>query len=586
MKTYWLLALTLLILAAPAKAKNADKEFRAVLEKEWQYQLDEYPELATRVGTKGHDDRWTDMSPTAIARRNAHEIIFLRQLNDFRGKRLSAREQLFLEITRDSAQRSVERQKYNAELLAIDQLGGPQNSITRLLSIQEKASLSDYSSLLSRLHGIPGVIDQTIDLLTTGMKQGITPPKVTLRDVDKQIEALISGEPLKSPLLEAFQKFPDNIPIKRQQELASEASNIFKTEVKPAFEKLRSFLRDSYYPKARDSIGLSEMPQGREWYSYLIKMHTTTNLTADEVHDIGLKEVQRIKLEMEGIIKQVNFKGSFADFLIFLRTDKQFYFDDAESVIVKSRDIAKQIDPQLPKLIGKLPRLTYGVSPVPSYSEKSQPLAYYMPGSVKAGRAGYFFMNTFDLKSQPKWGMEAVILHESVPGHHLQLSLAQEMEDVPELIKFNRVTAFIEGWGLYAESLGADLGLYKDPYSKFGQLTYEMWRAVRLVVDTGMHSKGWSRDRAIEFFQQNTGKSDHDIEAEVDRYTVWPGQALSYKIGELKIKELRARAEAKLGDRFDLKVFHDNILANGSVPLSVLETQINHWIDKSAKEPM
>jgi uncharacterized protein (DUF885 family) len=311
---------------------------------------------------------------------------------------------------------------------------------------------------------------------------------------------------------------------------------------------------------------------------------TTTDLTPKEIHEIGLREVERIRGEMEAVIEESGFEGTFQEFLEFLRTDERFFFDTAEELLTTYRDIAKRVDPKLVEQFGTLPRLPYGVTPVPDYAAESQTTAYYQPGSLEAGRPGYFNANTYDLKSRPSWEMEALTLHEAVPGHHLQISLAQELEDVPEFRKQMGTTAFVEGWALYAESLGEEMGFYQDPYSKFGQLTYEMWRAIRLVVDTGIHSLGWSRERAIEMFERNTGKARHDIEVEVDRYIVWPGQALAYKIGELKIKELRAFAEEELGERFDVRELHDRILENGAVPLDVLETHIRDWVAAEAAE--
>jgi uncharacterized protein (DUF885 family) len=305
---------------------------------------------------------------------------------------------------------------------------------------------------------------------------------------------------------------------------------------------------------------------------------TTTDLTPQQIHDLGLSEVARIRAEMDRVIAGSGFSGDFAAFTEFLRTDPQFYYTKPEDLLAGYRDISKRADPELIKLFGTLPRVPYGVTPVPDFMAPSQTTAYYEPGSLEAGRPGQFFANTYKLDERPKWEMEALTLHEAVPGHHLQISLQQEVEDMPWFRRFGGETAFFEGWGLYAESLGTEMGFYKDPYSKFGQLTYEIWRAIRLVVDTGMHSLGWSRQQAIDYFIANTGKAEHDIVVEVDRYIVWPGQALAYKIGELKIKELRAYAERELGPAFDIRSFHDQLLVNGAVPLSVLETHIHEWV--------
>jgi uncharacterized protein (DUF885 family) len=316
-----------------------------------------------------------------------------------------------------------------------------------------------------------------------------------------------------------------------------------------------------------------------------VRSQTTTGLTPDQIHELGLSEVKRIREEMEKIRQQTGFKGSLDEFFVFLRTDPRFFYRTREELLVAYRDISKRIDPELTRLFGRTPRLPYGVIPIPSYSEKTQTTAYYTQGSPESHRPGYYFVNLYDLKSRPKWEMEALSLHEAVPGHHLQIALAQELEGVPEFRKNASFTAFVEGWGLYAESLGPELGMYTDPYSRFGQLTYEMWRAVRLVVDTGMHAKGWTRQQAIDFFVSNSSKPLHDIEVEVDRYIAWPAQALAYKIGELKMKELRAKAERELGAGFDVRSFHDTLLGAGPLPLSVLETRMNQWIRGAASRP-
>jgi uncharacterized protein (DUF885 family) len=306
-------------------------------------------------------------------------------------------------------------------------------------------------------------------------------------------------------------------------------------------------------------------------------------LSPQEIHNVGLAEVKRIRKVMDRVIAESGFEGSFEEFLLFLRTDPQFYHTTAEGLMREYRDIAKRADPELTKVFGRLPRNPYGVIPVPSYAEKSQTTAYYQRGSIRAGRPGYFFANTYALNTRPRWEMEALTLHEAVPGHHLQISLQQELENVPWFRQVASYTAFTEGWGLYSESLGEEMGFYRDPYSRFGQLTYEMWRAVRLVVDTGMHSLGWSRDQAIQYFMENAGKQEHDIIVEIDRYIVWPGQALAYKLGELKIKELRAYAESELGERFDIRSFHDRVLGQGAVPLTVLDADIRSWVAQQLK---
>jgi uncharacterized protein (DUF885 family) len=425
---------------------------------------------------------------------------------------------------------------------------------------------------------VPALVDQTIALLEKGVETGITPPRVTLRDVPEQVRNQIVDEAAASPMLRPFQSMPPTIEPPVAETLRAAAARAYTAAVAPAYRRLLEYLETRYLPRTRETIAARDLPDGEAWYAFSIRQMTTTRLSAQEIHDIGLAEVKRIRAEMDAVMARTDFDGTFQQFVGFLRTDDRFFFDRAEDLLVAYRDICKRVDPELPKLFATLPRLPYGVVPVPSYAEKSQTTAYYEPGSPSAGRPGRFFANTYDLRARPRWEMEALALHEAVPGHHLQIALAQELPEMPEFRRHGFYTAYIEGWGLYAESLGSEMGFYQDPYAKFGQLTYEIWRAIRLVVDTGMHALGWSRQQAIDFFTENAGKAEHDIVVEVDRYIVWPAQALAYKIGELEIKELRARASAALGARFDLRLFHDEVLGAGALPLDVLASRVDAWV--------
>jgi uncharacterized protein (DUF885 family) len=417
-----------------------------------------------------------------------------------------------------------------------------------------------------------------------GMEAGITPPKITLRDVPQQIRNQLVDDPAQSPLLGAFQQMPASVDSLQQESLRKRAHSAFSEKIAPAYERLLAFVEEEYIPAARESIALRDVTDGEAWYAYNVRQRTTTDLAPEAIHQIGLREVARIRSEMEKVIGSSGFEGSFEDFLHFLRTDPQFYHTTKEGLLQEYRDIAKRADPELMKVFGHLPSTPYGVIPIPSYAEKSQTTAYYMEGSVEAGRPGYFYANTYALDTRPRWEMEALTLHEAVPGHHLQLSIQNELENVPWFRKIGSYTGFVEGWGLYSESLGEEMGFYRDPYSKFGQLTYEMWRAVRLVVDTGMHHLGWTRQQAIDYFKENAPKQEHDIIVEIDRYIVWPGQALAYKLGELKFRELRAFAANELGAEFDLREFHDEALGQGAVPLHMLDTNIRSWVaEKKAR---
>ncbi len=550
----------------------------ALFEADWERALAESPESATYRGDRRYDDRWTDQSMEAIARRKARLPLALEVLEQVDREALSPTDRLNYDLFSYQRARRVEGSRFPGELMPINQMGGIQQGIPRLLAVMPKATAEDYGNIIARLEGIPRLVDQTIALMELGLERGITPPQITLRDVPQQVANLLTDDPLESPVLGPFRTLPGQLEDEARAELQQQAIAIFEEQVRPALERLRDFLRDEYLPGAVTSTARSDLPDGADWYAYAVSQYTTTNLSVEAIHQTGLAEVRRIRSQMDSIIEVTGFEGDFAEFAEFLRSDPRFFHTSAEALLAAYRDIAKRVDPQLPKLFGTLPRMPYGVIPIPSYAEKSQTTAYYQSGSSEAGRPGYFYANTYDLSSRPTWEMEALTIHEAVPGHHLQIALAHELEGVPKFRRFGGYTAFVEGWALYSESLGEEMGFYQDPYSKFGQLTYEIWRAIRLVVDTGMHALGWSRQDAIDFFKANTPKAEHDIVVEVDRYIVWPGQALAYKIGELKIKELRALGEAQLGDRFDIRAFHDEVLGQGALPLDLLQARIEQWI--------
>ncbi len=557
---------------------SGSERFKELVDISYDYTMLSYPEYATYLGDPRGQDRWTDQSMAMTRQREEDARVFLAALENIDREGLSGTEQVNFDLLYDSQVRDIEGQQFPGDYMPVNQMGGVQQDIAQMMAISQPKNAQDYANMISRLEKTPEVIDQTIAWMRKGMEAGITPPAITLRDVPQQIRNQLVDEAHQSPLLGAFKQFPSSVDSLQQESLRKQAEVAFSEKIAPGYEKLLAFMENEYIPAARKSIAMSELPNGKAWYAYNVKQRTTTDLTPEQIHEIGLSEVKRIRGEMEKIIESSGFEGSFEEFLVFLRTDPQFYHTSKEDLLREYRDIAKRADPELMKLFGKLPRTPYGIIPVPAYAEKSQTTAYYQRGSVEAGRPGNFFANTYALDTRPRWEMEALTLHEAVPGHHLQLALADEMEDVPWFRRIGGYTAFIEGWGLYSESLGVEMGFYKDPYSKFGQLTYEMWRAIRLVVDTGMHQLGWSRQQAIDYFMENAGKQEHDVIVEVDRYIVWPGQALAYKIGELKIKELRAFATDALGEDFDIRGFHDEVLGKGALPLSVLDANIRAWV--------
>ena len=590
----FVILLTLFSLLTPLLAFSSPddeaRKFRAYLDSDWKRWMEEYPEVATGVGFPGQDARWTDDSPAGIERRKKHLAESIAQLKQIRRDALPENEKLNFDLYSQLLETSDEGLRYGDDPLPfrfvvprslwmpINQMEGVQQGAADALENTPHHNVAEYEIILQRMKALPAYVDQQTELMKEGLKRGYTPPKITLRDLPKQIADLIPADPMASALLQPFTEFPSSISDSDRARLTGQAKRIYTSSVAPAFQHLHDYVANTYLPACRDNIAATSLPEGLAAYAYHVRWQTTTNLTPQQIHQIGLSEVKRIRAEMDKIIASVNFKGSFHDFTEFLRTDPRFYYDKADDLVNGYRIIAKRIDPELAHEFGKLPRLPYGVCPIPDFKAPSQTTAYYQPGSPAVGRSGCYFVNTYNLHARPKWEMEALSLHESVPGHHLQLSLAQEMDNVPEFRKHVGYSAFVEGWALYSESLGEELGMLKDPYSKFGQLTYEMWRAVRLVVDTGMHSMGWSREQAIQFFKDNTGKTDQDITVEVDRYIVWPGQALAYKLGQLKIRELRTEAEKKQGSAFNVRKFHDAVLESGSIPLDVLDTHIQGWL--------
>jgi uncharacterized protein (DUF885 family) len=565
------------------------RQFRAYLDEDWKRWMLEYPEVATSVGYPGQNRRWSDDSPQGIAARKQHLQESLAQLKSFSRDALPSPEQLNYDLYLELLSTAEEGLQYGDDpfpfrnvvplnlWMPISQMGGVQQGAADTISTMPNRTVADYEDILVRLSALPVYVQQQQALLQEGLKRGYSPPKLMLRDLPKQIADLIPADPLQSALLQPFTEFPAAIPEADRPRLTNRAKEIYTAAVAPAFQVLHDYVTNTYIPACRDTIAATALPNGAAAYAFHVRWQTTTNLTPQQIHELGLSEVKRIRAEMDKVIAAAQFHGTFHEFTEFLRNDSRFYYTNVEDLVNGYRIIDKRIDPELSHEFGKLPRLTYGVTPIPDFKAPSQTTAYYQPGAPDVGRPGSFFVNTYKLHSRPKWEMEALSLHESVPGHHLQISLAQELTGLPDFRKHIGYSAFVEGWALYSESLGEELGLYKDPYSKFGQLSYEMWRAVRLVVDTGIHSMGWTREQAIQFFKDNTGKTDQDIIVEVDRYIVWPGQALAYKLGQLKTRQLRTAAETQLGDKFNVRWFHDAVLENGAVPLSILEQRVQQW---------
>ena len=567
-------------MTAGAAGQTDEERLKRYYELSYNRVMLEFPEFATYLGDPRGQDRLGDQSESSIERRLQAERDSLAFLESIDRAALPEGERVNYDLLLERTRRDVRGQRFPTQYLQMNQMDGPQQDAAALLAMMPNAKAEQLENQIARMEAMPSYIDQSIALMRKGLEAGVTPPKKTLRDVPQQIRSQLVDDASQSPLLKGFVDIPDTVDPLQAETLRARAEEVYRKQVVPAYERLLEFTENEYLPGARESIAAKDLPDGDAWYRHNVAVRTTTDLTPQQIHEIGLAEVARIRAEMDEVIESTGFEGSFEEFLHFLRTDPQFYHTNAEDLLREYRDICKRADPELTKLFGALPRTPYGVIEVPEYAAKSTTTAYYQRGSMKAGRPGYYFANTYALDTRPRWEMEALSLHEAVPGHHLQIAIQQELENVPWFRQISSYTAFSEGWGLYSESLGEEMGFYKDPYSKFGQLTYEMWRAIRLVVDTGMHYLGWSRQQAIDFFKENAGKSEHDIVVEIDRYIVWPGQALAYKIGELKFKELRAYAEDRLGDDFDIRAFHDEVLGRGAVPLSVLDANTRAWVAK------
>lgn len=572
--------------AAPAASREeASRQLHRLFDEEWERGLRESPEGATYNGDPRYNDRWTDMSLAAIRQRQADDLTALARLRAIDRSALPEADRLSYDVFAWDLERAVERQKFNEWQRPLSQRGGIQTA-DEIVEVLQFRSVKDYEDWLARLEALPALVEQNIVLMREGMKAGNTPARVLMERVPAQIAAQLVDDPARSRFYSPFLKFPDDITQADRARLQARARAVVADRVIPAYRTLDSFFRTEYLPATRESIAAVDLPDGRAYYDFLAGYFTTTDLSADRIHEIGLGEVARIRGEMEKVKAEVGFKGSLAEFFTYLRSDPRFFKKTPGDLLEAYRAISKRIDPELVKVFRTIPRLPYGVRPIPDAIAPDTTTAYYQPGALDGSRAGYYYVNLYKPEVRPTWEMMALSLHEAVPGHHFQFARGMELPDVPNFRRVGYFVAYGEGWGLYAERLGYDMGLYDDPYDRMGQLAYDMWRAVRLVVDTGMHAKGWSRDRAIRFFMDNSPKTEQDVVNEIDRYISWPGQALAYKIGQLKISELRERASEALGERFDLRDFNDAVLATGSVPLSVLEAHVDAWIAARKAAPV
>ena len=575
------LILSFIALSSSAKA-DENRKFLTFLEDEWQFELRQSPVYATAMGVKGYETLWRDNSIEAIETRRSRHKKTVNTLKEFKKEDLSKTNQLNLRLFTDLAKKELEIDQFNRHLLPFSHRGGIQLAHEDAETLPFKNS-QDYRFWIERLKNLDKRVNQTILLAKLGIKKGYKAPKVLMNRVNRQIDLQSRDNVNQNPFFKIFINLPDSIPDEEKPVIRAEAKKVIEEVVIPSYRLLGKYFKGEYLPQSRSTVGLYDIPDGRKLYEVLAKSFTTTNLSPKEIHQIGLDEVKRIRGEMEAVIKELEFEGSFKDFLTFLREDERFYYKTSEELFEGYLAVSKRIDPELVKLFGNLPRTPYGLRAIPEESAPDTTTAYYMSPSPDGLRAGYYYVNLYKPETRPKFEMEVLSVHEAVPGHHLQISLAMEMEEMPMFRRISPYTAFVEGWGLYSESLGYDLGLYKDPYSKFGQLTYDMWRAVRLVVDTGMHYYEWDRQKAIDFFLDNAGKSELDIINEIDRYVVMPGQALAYKIGQMKFLSLKQKAKTELGEEFNIRDFHDTVLSQGALPLNELDSIIEGYIQENKK---
>ncbi|MFC3071428.1 DUF885 domain-containing protein [Phenylobacterium soli] len=571
-----LIALVLVLVAGPALAD--DRPLNRLVADYEAWALADDPFTAGREGDKAALARLPDPTPAADARRKAALGAFQARLKAIAPKGLSSGARLNRDFLAWTLDRRLKSLSFDEARLPFNSDGGFDNELDYFASTTNLDSEADARAWIARLTALPDFYAANIDNARRGARTGFTQPVENTEAVIARAEQEAAQAPETDPLLKPFATFPASVPAARQAALRAEAEGLIREKIRPARAAFVSFLKTEYLPASRKTLGVRSVPGGEAYYRWLVADHTTTDLTPDQIHDIGLSEVKRIRAEMDAVIGQTGFKGDLPAFIAMLRKDPRFYVTSRQALLEKASEIAKRVDDKLPRYFATLPRLTFGVRPVPAEIEETYTSARYFEGSPKQGVAGGYMVNTSHLDQRPLYELPALTLHESAPGHHTQIALGQELEDVPTFRREADVTAFTEGWGLYAEQLGVEMGVYRDPYEQFGRLSMEMWRACRLVADTGIHWKGWTLDQARACFTENTALAPHNIEVELARYVGWPGQALAYKIGELKILELRHKAEAALGPKFDVRRFHDAVLLAGPLPLNLLETRIDAWI--------
>ena len=541
------------------------------------------PVLATSIGDPRYNDRFeVSITPEWRARAEKLERDYLGKLETIDPGQLTGQDLLSYEIFKSARENEVVGFRFPSHLIPLNQFYSVPNFFAQLGSgqgIQPFKTVKDYDDFLKRMDGFQAWTDQAIANMREGITRGYTQPKILMERTLPQLEAQIAAKPEDSLFWGPIRNMPAGFSAAERERLTAAYSAAISTKILPSYRRLHDFVRDEYLPKCRTSVGLDALPDGVAWYEYNVREITTTDYTPAQIHEIGLAEVARIHGEMRGVMNQVGFEGDLNAFLDYLQEDPKFFWDTREELIQGYVDIKKRVDPRLPDLFEILPKADYEVRAVEPFREKSAAGGQYQAASLDGSRPGIFYANAYDLKARPKWAMEALSLHEGNPGHHFQITIQREQKDLPKFRRFGGYTAYSEGWGLYAESLGSELGMYTDPYQYFGMLEAELWRAIRLVVDTGLHSKGWSREQVLDYMTANSSAAEARRVSEAERYIAIPGQALAYKIGQIKIRELRTRAEKELGPKFDVRAFHTAVLVDGALPLHVLEAKIDRWIE-------
>ncbi len=568
--------------AAMSQDNPQVQQLHRLFDREWDRQMRSQPVRASSLGDRRFNDQWPDLSLEAIERGHGADEQALLELAKIDRASLPSSEQVNYDLFKWQYRDKIESYRFHEYLFPLNQLGGIQTAGDFSQSLRF-STMKDYEDWLKRLQAFGTYMDQTIALLQQGVKEGRTLPKVAADRIQQQIVHNIVVDPTESSFYAPFKLPPRNLGSAAFARLQADAKRAVTGVVVPAFERMGRFFNEVYLPHGRTSLAVTSLPDGKAYYAYLVRHFTSTDLTPEQVHEVGLKKIVEIRRQMLDVIKEVDFNGSFQNFLNYLRTNPAFYYSNSADLLEAYKAEAKTIDPLLVSQFGKLPRIPWGVKPIPDDQAPNTYPAYSSPPAADGSRAAYMYVNLYKPETRPKYEIPVLTCHEGRPGHALQLSLATELTNLPNFRRFGYFNAHGEGWALYTEVLCGEIGLYDDPYKRFGALSYQMWRAVRLVVDTGIHDYEMTREQAVQMFKDNTALSDQNIGTEVDRYIAWPGQALSYMIGQIKIQELRKRAEEKLGSRFNAKDFHDLILENGTLPLSVLEAVVDRRIDSISK---